>query len=140
MERGECGTLTTPEPSDTVDPNMLGHAATIFRYFKRECEDMLPGLEGLLGHPHFKDMCWTDICGRVSGDLMQMILKALQLPDESTFEALHAFDGKLVCLCGHPGHRQPKNLVAKVPSAPNVVALADSLLWPLLSQSHTCRE
>ncbi|KZP22842.1 hypothetical protein FIBSPDRAFT_952413 [Athelia psychrophila] len=64
-------------------------------------------------------MRWTDICGRVSGDLdtgpvVQIILKALQLPEESTFEELRAFDGKLVCLCGHPSHRQPKNFVALV--------------------------
>lgn len=111
--------IKIPDSDEVVDHRVLEKAFSLFRCFQYSCKDMLPGLEGIMDHSHFEELRWNEICGKLYGDLntvpvVKMILKVLQLPEDSTFEALRAFDENVICLCGHPDHRQPKTIVALV--------------------------
>ncbi|KAF7986740.1 hypothetical protein HWV62_20306 [Athelia sp. TMB] len=111
--------LQSPDLEEAADHVVLERASTLFRCFHYACRETLPGITGILEHEHLNKSAWNHICGKLGGiphskAAVQMILKTLQLPENSTFEAVCAYDGNLVCLCGHPQHREPKTFLELV--------------------------
>jgi hypothetical protein len=43
-----------------------------------------------------------------------MVLKALDLPDDTSLTAMEAMDGRLICLCGHPDFLKPLTFTSLV--------------------------
>ncbi|KAF7971573.1 hypothetical protein HWV62_20822 [Athelia sp. TMB] len=122
--------LQSPDPEEAAEHDILERASSLFRCYHYSCKKIFHGVTGILEHTHFNNLAWSNICGRLSGNsnskaAVQMILKTLQLPEGSTFEAVCVYDGKLVCLCGHPKHREPKTFLELVLSIIAMGASAD---------------
>lgn len=116
---------TTQIADEDLDLSILNHASTLFRCpGSWTCKMLLP-YPDIFSHEHIA----LGVVGTfVSSSLSRLrptnkvkpmaiqVLKALGLPEDTPASVVSELNGRFICRCGHPNHREPMDFGALVSS------------------------
>lgn len=107
-----------PGPEEVLDFNALDHASALYQC-ACQCGGFVAGLPGILRHQCIANRRWTFICTQLYREAavkptVEMILKVLELPEDTSLVTVQALDGRFLCLCGHPEHKEPMSFTSLV--------------------------
>lgn len=108
-----------PDSEEVLDLSPLEHASALFRFDRYNPKGLVAGVPGILENQQLENMPWALKCGRLYGDVkvkptVEMILRVLGLPEDTSLATMRALDGRFLCLCGHPEHREPMSFTSLV--------------------------
>ena len=104
--------------SDNDDFNILEAASSLFVCDQYGCKKPV-GYRVLFDHSHLNGLKWSSVIASIQHEAaikptVMMVLKALDLPDDTSLTAMEAMDGRLTCLCGHPDFLNPLTFTSLV--------------------------
>jgi hypothetical protein len=93
------------------DFGVLERASSLFRCDLPECRDLF-GYSAIFGHRHFRHLKWVFVFRALqhldeAGPVVKMILRALNLPEDTSLAAMEQLNSRFMCLCGHPKFQKP---------------------------------
>lgn len=104
----------TPESTNDADENsdfnaIVDKPSSLFTCNLRNSEELI-GYSTILRHMHMHNLTWSYVSVRIYHEpqiehTVNMVLKLLRLPGDTTLSAMEKLDERLVCLCGHPEFR-----------------------------------
>lgn len=106
------------DASDDCDLSVLAKATTLFTCQYDRCNEPI-GYPGIFSHIHLNGLTWSRIIDLLLYEdavepTVEMVLKVLGLPEDTSLAAMEELDGRLMCLCGHPRFREPMSFKSLV--------------------------
>jgi hypothetical protein len=106
--------IATAVDNEEVDPSIFGWASSLLSCGVSGCKNLLTFPE-ILQEEHLTpcpNLKWSDLFSSLRHEpevfrTVSLVLKTLELPDDTPLVAFDAFDRKLICMCDNPKFRGP---------------------------------
>jgi hypothetical protein len=122
----DVDTAIVDDTPHVADPSIFERASSLLSCGVSGCKNLLT-FPAILQEEHvtpyhnfdFHDRKWSDLLSRLKHEpevfrTVSVVLKTLELPDDTCLTAFDAFDRKFMCLCGNPQYQKPMDFQSLV--------------------------